>query len=151
RSTTSVQHSIRGPTIPAPARPTTGWSPCATPGSAESTQPGRSGRQSSRPGARAGHPGRRTRRYLGSVATRSSPAARDNGQPTDLRQPGRDPQRGPACPGQAGAAVMPAGFDKTTRSVKLPFAFGELVYHRAADEKNAGMVTGYQIGEGFLV
>jgi hypothetical protein len=37
--------------------------------------------------------------------------------------------------------------DRSGRTVRLPFAFGEIVYHRARTEKIPGMVTGFQIRE----
>jgi hypothetical protein len=35
---------------------------------------------------------------------------------------------------------------KTRRTVRLPFEFGERVYHRARTDKVPGIVTGYNVG-----
>jgi hypothetical protein len=37
--------------------------------------------------------------------------------------------------------------DRQSRTVRLPFAFGEIVYHRARTEKIPGMITGFQVRE----
>jgi hypothetical protein len=37
--------------------------------------------------------------------------------------------------------------DRNGRTVKLPFAFGDIVYHRSRADKVPGMVTGYTVRE----
>jgi len=38
--------------------------------------------------------------------------------------------------------------DRKTRTVRLPFEFGQRVYHQAAIEKSPGLVTGFAVCPG---
>jgi hypothetical protein len=40
---------------------------------------------------------------------------------------------------------------KVRRTVRVPFEFGERVYHRAKSEKAAGLVTGFQVRQAGLM
>ncbi len=35
--------------------------------------------------------------------------------------------------------------DSSRRTVRLPFAFGDVVYHRVREDKVAGIITGFHI------
>ena len=42
--------------------------------------------------------------------------------------------------------------DRQGRSVRLPYGFGDIVYHRASSEKEAGIVSGFIVRErGLLI